>query len=279
MGTINIDYTEGSKKTDSGEFGHGARKGLQLTDAVMAHEIGHLVDLGPGGGKYSINDKEFLAFSGWQRHDGSNSDEILNIMEQNCDEPFPQTFDNDMQKNLIRRAAKRNIVEKKVGKEDLQKVIDEEVKRTLNTKMLFDELRKKLNPMIKPEDDQNDSSILQKDQDAKQKKREIARYSANLANAKLFKRSHEAIGASTPWYSHHHNYTDAKRIIHESYGEWFSYNASARTDGTKISDYQFRAPCEEFAELYATYHIAKDKGSTIDPARKSWFEKKGLHNK
>jgi hypothetical protein len=48
-------------------------------------------------------------------------------------------------------------------------------------------------------------------------------------------------------------------IYHESYkGHWVSYKRSARSQA--ISGYQFRAPAEWFAELYAAYHsgILKD---------------------
>ena len=40
---------------------------------------------------------------------------------------------------------------------------------------------------------------------------------------------------------------------HEGYdGDWYSYDVAARSKG--ISGYQFRAPGEFFAELYAAYY-------------------------
>jgi hypothetical protein len=53
---------------------------------------------------------------------------------------------------------------------------------------------------------------------------------------------------------------DGGRMYHEAYeGQWVSYNRAARSQG--ISGYQFRAPAEWFAELYAAYHtgILKDE--------------------
>ena len=50
------------------------------------------------------------------------------------------------------------------------------------------------------------------------------------------------------------------RMYHESYaGQWVSYVRSARSQA--ITGYQFRAPAEWFADLYAAYHtgILKDE--------------------
>jgi hypothetical protein len=59
------------------------------------------------------------------------------------------------------------------------------------------------------------------------------------------------------------------RIYHEAYDQnWVSYLASARKGG--ITGYQFRAPAEWFAELYATFHMDKLKPS--HPATK-WLAK------
>ncbi|GEM_PF-3839229 len=46
------------------------------------------------------------------------------------------------------------------------------------------------------------------------------------------------------------------RVYHESYaGDWVSYHLAARSTG--VRGYQFRAPAEWFAELYAAFHIGK----------------------
>jgi len=54
-------------------------------------------------------------------------------------------------------------------------------------------------------------------------------------------------------------------VYQEAYKRnWVSYSAKARTQG--ITGYQFRAPGEWFAELYASYRIGKLKKT--HPARK-----------
>ena len=59
------------------------------------------------------------------------------------------------------------------------------------------------------------------------------------------------------------------RVIQEAYkDEWVSYHLAARARG--IRAYQFRAPAEWFAELYAAYHMQKLNPS--HPASK-WLAK------
>ena len=67
-----------------------------------------------------------------------------------------------------------------------------------------------------------------------------------------------------PW---DHPWPIGDRCHHESYdGSWVSYSHSARTGGLAVSNYQWRAPGEWFAELYAFTHVQQRKAPTkVDP--------------
>src|SRR5262249_4209628 len=68
------------------------------------------------------------------------------------------------------------------------------------------------------------------------------------------------------------------RIFQEGYkGHWYSYDHAARQ--RKVSLYQFRAPGEWFAEVYAAYYEpdigAKERGARLkerDPQTWAWFK-------
>jgi hypothetical protein len=59
-----------------------------------------------------------------------------------------------------------------------------------------------------------------------------------------------------------------KRVIQETYkGKWRSYSLAARDDA--VTSYQFRAPGEWFAEIYAAYYCGLIKRSD---SRVAWFQ-------
>jgi hypothetical protein len=80
---------------------------------------------------------------------------------------------------------------------------------------------------------------------------------------------------TSPWWNHGDSTKIALndgRVYHEAYkSTWVSYPLSERSKG--ITGYQFRAPGEWFAELYAAYHL--DKLKPGHPARK-WLSSLSL---
>ncbi len=64
------------------------------------------------------------------------------------------------------------------------------------------------------------------------------------------------IAQKTPWEKP--VIVEGTRCYHEGYaGRWFSYDKGVR-DASSVSLYQWRAPGEWFAELYAWHYIAKE---------------------
>lgn len=82
------------------------------------------------------------------------------------------------------------------------------------------------------------------------------------------------------FYNHQEAMRDMDRPFHQGYKnqEWFTFDKSAWYD--KISCYQFRCPKEEFAETYASYHVApamgKKKGDMTPKGLLNWFISQGL---
>jgi len=87
-----------------------------------------------------------------------------------------------------------------------------------------------------------------------------------------------------PWYTHSSGGVAlGGRIYQESYTDnWTSYDVGSRT--RKVSQYQFRAPGEWFAEAYATYYEPDGNGdigtllNSTDANTKKWFDK-NVHGK
>ena len=83
-----------------------------------------------------------------------------------------------------------------------------------------------------------------------------------------------------PWYRHlpSGGTPIGARIYQRSYSsQWTSYDVATRAN--KVSQYQYRAPGEWFAEAYAAYYQPNADGTcdhhylgTIDPAAKGWFD-------
>jgi hypothetical protein len=79
---------------------------------------------------------------------------------------------------------------------------------------------------------------------------------------------------SDPWYSEDQKGPHIRgRIYQQSYdGEWASYQLKAKR--YRVSSYQWRAPAEWFAEIYATYYDPRSpRGSRLASPVRRWFER------
>ena len=55
-------------------------------------------------------------------------------------------------------------------------------------------------------------------------------------------------------------------------GRWYSFQVSAKSN--RVSAYQWRAPGEWFAEVYAAYYDPRqERGALLPAALLSWFKK------
>ncbi len=238
-------------------YGHkDTRNGLVMLDMTIAHELGHCVDARLG----MLSDKaDFLEISGWEKHDKSSPEKLYDAIVASFEEPYPSDF-NATEKDIARKAGSKILSERAVKKTDrdeiLAQVVEDEYKEPENasSRGFFDKLFNKNSG---------------------------GRTSASLLNAlkkvKVIKHITRGFADNSPWYSGE-LFSGMKRQIHEAYDTdscWFSYKNEAWKRG-KISRYQFRAPCEEFAELYASYHVANPKGSHTPDLLKTWFLSKGL---
>ena len=81
-----------------------------------------------------------------------------------------------------------------------------------------------------------------------------------------------------PWYRHAGGVNlGGRHYMRSNDTKWNSYAVAAR--GRKVSEYQFRAPGEWFAEAYAAYYEPLPDGTCdhstlngIDPTTKRWFD-------
>ncbi len=240
---LSVSYDE-SKVDDveSGAFTQDGDKmrGMNTLDTTTAHELSHVVDKKQ---KYS-GKKSFLKISGWKHHNGSKK--IVKAIKANMATPVPDTLTSD-EKKAANKAAEISVTNRRKNTSSLRKDI----------KSAYEDLGLK-------------------NGGKSGKYKNTTALKNVLKTSHLFKHIGRGQSGNQAWYKEAYDYL-APQQIHEAYAGdgWYSYNNSARAK--KLSIYQFRDPGEEFAELYATYHMSEKKGEKVDATRKKWFEGQKLH--
>ncbi len=277
-GSYNVNYTDSNTSAIAGrgycDTKQDYKYDLNSLDCTMVHELGHIVDVGQ---KYSKRD-DFRAISDW-KSEGKSAQNIAAAIESYAANPYPEGLTAE-EKEIAREGAKLLVKNRVVGDSNgnpieenilprVQKAYGNLGKRSGKTPSFLG----KAFDMLKGNRDSNDY-------------RGAAELTKVLMNSTVYKhiaRSFTYYYAASdgnrhqymPWYKGARS--DMHRQIHEGYEGrgWYSFSNAAWAQ--KISMYQFRDPGEEFAELYASYHVASPKGSKTSAAHKEWFERMGLH--
>ncbi|MCL2326409.1 MAG: hypothetical protein FWC40_07960 [Proteobacteria bacterium] len=246
LGCINVNYSADPNRLvsstnycDTGD----AQCNLRLLDTLVIHEIGHIIDKGQ---KYSGR-SDFRKISGW-KDEGKEPAKVAKAIEgYACTHGYTQPLTQD--ERAIRLKGAEFMIEKKVIKES---DIGDQVSRA------FHDLKK--NPT-------GEVGVY----------RNLADLTTEFKSSKLYTHILHSWAEKFPW--NNGKQSCMSRQIHESYPgkSWYSFAHTAFDN--KISKYQLRDPGEEFAELYATYHVATPKGDGLKAEHKAWFEKMGLHKK
>lgn len=267
-----VRYTDDTMDNESGtgycDSKDDRRYHLSATDCTMLHELGHVVDTG----SYVYSSREdFRSISGW-KYEGKDAEEIVTKIEQYAKQPYDASLNADekaiahigavqMIKHRNRKLTEASIREHvKKGYKQLGKSIDAKPE---NKSILA-----KLGNKITGKTDNGDY-------------RPLDDLLIPLINSTVYGQIEHGMAEEKtnyiPCYDHNGGInTEMNTQIQEGYEKrgWYSFNTNAWND--KISRYQFREPCEEFAELYATYHLSQ--GTNVKAGHKTWFEGMGLHN-
>jgi len=220
-------------------------RGLNLNETTTLHEMAHVLDIGE---KYSRT-PAFRGLSGWKEYSRADMWKILDTIIENSPKPYPANAKTG-EKEFVDMAMMQTF---RLGvKKDKADFVPNTVDIVAETKRHFSHT---------DIDAQSNTRLRNK-----------------LERADAYHRCLNAHALAMPWSRQQarSGYKVTKGVhIHEGYEgkSWYSYNHSARA--SKYSDYQFRTPGEEFAELYAVYHATD--GKKVDPARRAWFEQQGLH--
>ncbi|MCL2325034.1 MAG: hypothetical protein FWC40_00815 [Proteobacteria bacterium] len=247
-GCLKVDYQEAAPKKlvsstsycDKGDAQHK----LSLLDTTVVHEIGHVIDKGD---RYS-GDPVFRAISGWENKgmaDNANAPALRTAIEGCAQVAYPTLLTGE--RGIVEKGAELLIENKSADPGDIQTQLDQ----------AYSDLTK---------DPAGQTGSFRSSGD-------LATELTN--NCTVYNHILRSWANKSPWMRGKRS--DMNRQIHQGYNNdvWYSFNNAAYDK--KISKYQLRDPGEEFAELYATYHVAKPKGKGLKQDHINWIIANDLH--
>lgn len=244
--------------------------GVVILDKTTAHELGHIVDASVTPNYSEM--ESFRKLSGWKSHPKSNPKQLVQDIYALMTDPMPKAKEGEEQKTL--NSLTFAVAEQMITNAEVRN------KTQINDDQIiafFESLRESSTLHVAAE-----HGLVTYDEKS-------GEYSYSHGAQQLFYRITDSplithilssFAEKSPWYYNEISPLLPKRQIHESYSWkncWYSFDNRAWTDG-KISKYQFRDPCEEFAELYGTYFLTKKHGEKVPDHLRKWFEGMGLND-
>ncbi|MCL2326341.1 MAG: hypothetical protein FWC40_07615 [Proteobacteria bacterium] len=267
-GTIELSYSRGNLNGIVGS-GYCDKKDymykLNAFDATQLHETGHQVDkwtnARTNAGHYS-GSRAFMKISDW-KFEGKDSKKVAKTIHDYADKPYAKAL---------------SLTEKKIAMQGAEKLVDGEISSEEKMKEAVEEAYNDLGYNTKG--DMTSQGWADKansmTSDAPVGYRKLSELTRILNKSKFYKHIISSMPSKNPW-DRGNAVSGMERQIHKAYpgdGKWYSFSNDAYKN--KLSRYQFCAPGEEFAELFASYHISK--GKAVGLKHKKWFEDKGLHD-
>ena len=261
------DGVEGSNGGTCCSSANDMRHGMNELDLTIAHELGHVVDGRNNNFGYSRS-VGFRKWSAWVQVSNTPSDVVKFMKDSMTNKPYGGTL-TDKELALTNEIAEEMVSRQSSILNDWslpKSLIETKIKANTT---LSEDSKASLKAKLTNKNDIEDHLLYH-----------IwagfgGHGSANLLACYNFDKVMK--GMKRPFYQGYSN--DA----------WFSFDKSRWS--TKISAYQYRCPKEEFAETYASYHMAPTagthvvngqqvpykKGDKTPEGLKKWFEEVGLH--